>query len=341
MRKQAMDEASAELARSRFDPPDARVAVFDRVRKAPLLKRTAHPLALALRDGCVPHERLRAATDAAEQRANQHLTPSRARQRLLTNFSAKALHEPERSGEILVRVGSHVHAHGLTYGLARGTVIENDLLEKWSRFHAIAMLAVGAFAAFARNTAPLTLAAALSFLVLVGRGRGGFTLTGAFGLANWVTLVRLTLVLGLPFVPAPSFGPTVVVALMLDGLDGAIARRLGLSSAFGAHFDMETDAVLVALVSSELWARGLTGAWVLSSGALRYVYVVSVWLIPASGGEAPRTAWGRYSFLVLALGLTAPWLLGTRIGAPLAAFGCAVVAFSFARSFAYSYRLLR
>lgn len=233
-----------------------------------------------------------------------------------------------------------MHAHGLTYGLARGTVIENDLLEKWSRSHAIAILGVGAFAAFARNTAPLTLAAALSVLVLLGLSRGRFTPTGAFGLANSVTVLRLTLVLGLPFVPTPSFGPAALVALVLDGLDGPIARRLGQSSPFGAHFDMEADALLVALVSAELWARGLTGAWVLSSGALRYVYVLSVWLIPAPGGEAPRTRWGRYSFLLLALGLTAPWLLGTRIGAPLAAFGCAVVAFSFARSFAYSYRLL-
>jgi phosphatidylglycerophosphate synthase len=186
----------------------------------------------------------------------------------------------------------------------------------------------------------LTLGAGLSFLALLWLARGRFTHDGAFGVANCITSLRLALVLCLPVLPSEAVGPAALLILALDGLDGAIARRLGQSSAFGAHFDMETDAVFVAQVSLALWARGLTGAWVLSSGALRYLYVVSVWLVPARGGEAPRARWGRYSFLVLVLGLIAPWLLGARLGAPFAGFGCAVVAFSFARSFAYSYRLL-
>ncbi|HET9929972.1 MAG TPA: CDP-alcohol phosphatidyltransferase family protein, partial [Polyangiaceae bacterium] len=138
-----------------------------------------------------------------------------------------------------------------------------------------------------------------------------------------------------------AFGPALLAILALDGLDGALARRLEQSSAFGAHFDMETDALLVAIASLELWSRGLTGAWVLSSGALRYLYVVVLWLFPAPGGDAPRSRWGRYSFLILVLGLSAPWLLGSPLGAPLAAVGCLVVVLSFARSFAYSYGLLR
>ncbi len=193
---------------------------------------------------------------------------------------------------------------------------------------------------FARNAAPFGFSAGLSFFALLWLARGRFTHDGAFGIANCVTLLRLALVLCLAVLPSEAVGATALVILALDGLDGAIARRLGQSSAFGAHFDMETDALFVAQLSLALWGRGFTGAWVLSSGALRYLYVLSVWLVPARGGEAPRTRWGRYSFLVLALGLVAPWLLGARLGAPFAAFGCAVVAFSFARSFAYSYRLL-
>ena len=53
-----------------------------------------------------------------------------------------------------------------------------------------------------------------------------------------------------------SIGPTgpglalVVVALALDWVDGQVARRTGTCSAFGARFDMETDAFLILVLSA-------------------------------------------------------------------------------------------
>ena len=59
------------------------------------------------------------------------------------------------------------------------------------------------------------------------------------------------------------------VALVLDGVDGRVARRTGTVSAFGARFDMEVDAFLILVLSVCVAAQ--VGWWVLAigSGALR------------------------------------------------------------------------
>ncbi|MEO0918412.1 MAG: CDP-alcohol phosphatidyltransferase family protein, partial [Pseudomonadota bacterium] len=76
------------------------------------------------------------------------------------------------------------------------------------------------------------------------------------GLCNAVTLVRMGLVAFLVgAVAAPDTAPWLVfgvasLAFALDGLDGWFARREGLSSDFGARFDMETDAALAAKLAA-------------------------------------------------------------------------------------------
>ena len=49
------------------------------------------------------------------------------------------------------------------------------------------------------------------------------------------------------------------VALVLDGVDGQVARRTGTVSALGARFDMEVDAFLMLVLSvyvASSWPRG-------------------------------------------------------------------------------------
>ncbi|MFZ5893836.1 MAG: CDP-alcohol phosphatidyltransferase family protein [Myxococcota bacterium] len=212
-----------------------------------------------------------------------------------------------------------------------------DALQSWSRWHALVALAAAVAAAFSAESSLFGLAAASSLLTLVWVGRGQYTPSGAFGPANWLTLARLGGIVALPWLPAVAMGPALLAFLALDGLDGFVARKTGASSVFGAHFDMETDAVFVAATSLELFTRGVLGAWVLLAGGLRYAYVLCLWCWRARRGDAPRSRWGRYAFFVLVLGLSAPWMLGTAVGAAAAAFGCAVVTLSFARSFYYSY----
>lgn len=107
------------------------------------------------------------------------------------------------------------------------------------------------------------------------------------GPANLVTLGRLgltALLSGLLGESSPpiawlAFGIAALV-LALDGIDGWLARRGGWASAFGARFDMETDALLVLLLAALAWQLDKAGAWVLLSGALRYLFLAAAAVLP-------------------------------------------------------------
>jgi phosphatidylglycerophosphate synthase len=105
-----------------------------------------------------------------------------------------------------------------------------------------------------------------------------------FGLANQVTLLRAGLVCLaggalLASGQAPdvswSLAGLIAVALGLDAVDGWLARRLGLVSAFGARFDVEIDALLLLILALLVWQTGRVDAWVLAIGLLRYAFVLA------------------------------------------------------------------
>jgi phosphatidylglycerophosphate synthase len=102
------------------------------------------------------------------------------------------------------------------------------------------------------------------------------------GPADRVTLTRAVLAGGVAALTADSFTrplpvPALValaaVALILDGVDGRVARRTSTSSEFGARFDLEVDAFLILVLSVQV-ARSL-GAWVLLIGLARYAFVAA------------------------------------------------------------------
>jgi phosphatidylglycerophosphate synthase len=121
---------------------------------------------------------------------------------------------------------------------------------------------------------------------LLSRALRGADVPG-WGPANTVTLVRLTLAGGVTALVADSFGgpaPLTVltvlaaVSLMLDAVDGQVARRTGSTSRLGARFDMEADSVLVLVLS--VFVATTLGWWVVAIGAFRYAFVAVSWALP-------------------------------------------------------------
>ena len=103
-----------------------------------------------------------------------------------------------------------------------------------------------------------------------------------FGAANAVTLVRAGITalmvgwLGRGTLSTEVSWLIVVLAtlaVLLDGVDGWLARRYGLASAFGARFDMEIDAFSILVMAALVYQSDKAGAWVILSGALRYGFV--------------------------------------------------------------------
>jgi len=103
------------------------------------------------------------------------------------------------------------------------------------------------------------------------------------GPADLVTLARAALVGGVTALVADGTGPLPIVvlasvALVLDAVDGRVARRTGTVSALGARFDMEVDSFLVLVLSVHV--ATLLGPWVLAIGLMRYAFVAASRLAP-------------------------------------------------------------
>jgi phosphatidylglycerophosphate synthase len=107
-----------------------------------------------------------------------------------------------------------------------------------------------------------------------------------FGPGNHITTVRALLValiaaaIGEPASATLAAGVVAAsgVVTVLDGVDGSVARRTKMASAFGARYDMEVDALLILALAILVWQFGKAGAWVIASGLLRYAFVAAGWV---------------------------------------------------------------
>jgi phosphatidylglycerophosphate synthase len=139
--------------------------------------------------------------------------------------------------------------------------------------------------------------------VVISAGlRAGMHPHARFGNANRITLLRLALagllvgLLGEAAWSRPLAGPGALawavvvlatVTALLDAADGALARRSGLASAFGARFDMETDAAYTVVLCALVWQAGQAGLWVLLAGLMRYGFVAAAWGWPWLAAPLP------------------------------------------------------
>jgi phosphatidylglycerophosphate synthase len=197
------------------------------------------------------------------------------------------------------------------------------------------VMLTAAAVAFHRGDARIAAAAGVALLgTLALLHVGRFTPQGRFGLANAITTVRAGLVVVLAGLHSigPLAAALVTAFLVLDAADGWVARRPeSTASAFGARFDMETDAFLVLVFGLKLAAVGRLGPWIVVPGVLRYVYAAVISVVPAAR-EAPRSSFGRVvAGLMMTSFAVSAWPV-ELVFRPLAALAAALVVVSFARS---------
>jgi phosphatidylglycerophosphate synthase len=156
----------------------------------------------------------------------------------------------------------------------------------------------------------LGMACGIGTNVALGRGLGRYG-TNALGPADRVTLVRATLVGAIAALMADAFVrpvavPTLVtlsvVALVLDAVDGWVARRTGTVSPLGARFDGEVDALLILVLS--VYVSNSIGPWVLVIGAARYLFLVAGWLVPWMRAPLPPRYWRKTVAAIQGITLT-------------------------------------
>ena len=146
-------------------------------------------------------------------------------------------------------------------------------------------------------TPPTILIAALCYVLAAATA--GWFLKRDFphdrlGMCNVVTLSRLILVSAL-LVPlmagsAPSwpFFILATLALSLDGIDGWLARRQQLVSAYGARFDVEVDSLLALVLALNAAVNAGAGMAIILLGLPRYVFGLAAFALPWLNGPLPE-----------------------------------------------------
>jgi phosphatidylglycerophosphate synthase len=165
--------------------------------------------------------------------------------------------------------------------------------------------------------------------------------------ADWVTLTRTLLIAGVAGLVADSFGRPVsitalvtlsTVALVLDAVDGQVARRTGTATPLGARLDGEVDAFLILLLSIAVSQD--YGGWVLAIGAARYALLLAGWLVPWLAAPLPPRYWRKVVAAVQGIVLTvaASGLPGRLAGMIAVAAALLLLAESFGRDVIWLYR---
>jgi phosphatidylglycerophosphate synthase len=199
------------------------------------------------------------------------------------------------------------------------TPLDNALrsatVSAWGNYHALAILAgVGASITLATAT-PLAFAAAASFTMLWHRGWPELArLRPSGGYANYATAARLLLILCIGFAMneiTRSWVYLVFAAnVILDVVDGHLARRSGQTTWFGAVFDREVDALFVLVAYLYFYFVDGIAGWILLPGALPYAYRLVVWKFgaPAAAETKVRVAaWmAGFNYVLLLFAIAAP-----------------------------------
>ena len=171
----------------------------------------------------------------------------------------------------------------------------------------------------------------------------------ALGPANAVTLARCTLVGGVTALVADSLATghapvavlvtLAVVAWLMDGIDGQVARRTGTTTKLGGRFDGEVDSILALVLS--VYVADALGLWVVVAiGAYRYLYLMAGWVFPWLRGELPRrqsrSAIAAVQGIVLIVAATG--IVPSSVMTAIAGVSLAILTFSFGRDILFMYR---
>jgi len=185
---------------------------------------------------------------------------------------------------------------------------------------------------------------ACGFVLCIGAARcaasGGVE---SFGPADLVTIARAALSCGVAALVADSFVDAgseatqraivgiATVALLLDAVDGRVARLTGTVSGFGARLDGEADAFLMLVLSLYVAGPVVAGSagagalviGVLAIGAMRYLFAMAGWVLPWMRAQLLPRYWRKVVTATAGISLV---FAAADIAAPAAAYAALGVA---------------
>ncbi len=157
------------------------------------------------------------------------------------------------------------------------------------------------------------------------------------GYANLVTLTRLfILIITACFYTYCSEWVLFAIfsgVIALDVLDGYLARKLETFSDLGLYFDMESDSLLVCLISMILFLEDYMPAWILIVGFLRYLNVFVFFIFQLKPRKEPKRKYASYIAGFLFFAVLMPFVLPQNLYFPIVTLASVLVTLSFIVSF--------
>ncbi len=209
-------------------------------------------------------------------------------------------------------------------------------IEKWMTVHAILLLSTTFYFLLTYQIEVIGIAALFSFsaFYFIKYFKDQQT-TFLFEAANIVTSIRLLLLITLVFFSFSSLqiASIAFLVLVLDGLDGYLARKHKTTSSFGEYLDMETDALYVLTLTCLLYQNGTFGLWIISLGLLRYLYFIALLFFKEPKQKEERVFRARLIAVILMGSLIAGFALPFSIARPALIIATILVFYSFGMSF--------
>ena len=129
-------------------------------------------------------------------------------------------------------------------------------------------------------------------------------------MANIITVIRIVCSVALLFFPAfsPAFYALYIVAGLSDMIDGAVARKTGTESEFGAKLDTVADSIMAAIcliklipiLDIEKWIF----VWIGIIAAIKIINIISAFVVQKKFVSVHSIMNKITGFLLFALPLT-------------------------------------
>jgi phosphatidylglycerophosphate synthase len=133
--------------------------------------------------------------------------------------------------------------------------------------------------------------------------------------------------------PVWSLGFLFAIPVLLDGLDGYLARKLNHITKFGALFDLETDSLFMTLTGMILYHRHIVGAWLLPAAYMRYFYVLVIAILQLNRIQEKRTRFGPFIAFIMFVSVILEFILQAEVTKVILFCASSLIVLSFIYSF--------
>ncbi|MDR7209366.1 CDP-alcohol phosphatidyltransferase family protein [Flavobacterium piscis] len=216
-----------------------------------------------------------------------------------------------------------------------------ELTADWLFYHSILIL-IGLLVDIINGTVCFCpIAGFFVFLFFLFKNWPGFTEKKRWGgVPNVVTLFRLMLLFVVPFSMNDRLNLAVLgtAFIVLDGVDGFLARRLDQITDFGGQLDMETDAFFCLMFSLLIGFEYTEMKWVLVAGCMRYFYKIVTTIWNRNAFAETKQEYARFFAGCYFVSLVLFFYVDFSFGKYIVAIGNGLVLFSFLISFLHFFK---